>query len=499
MAAAPISPHPAPSRATRDASFRTNLDVSAANSLAPSMIALAVAIHVHTLYCDLISAICVISESVSAEVFIIRVCFPPLALFFAALLSRLSYIYIYFFFCLGFGDGYALGEAASAAPPPQRTRDYASFSASLLDAIYRSLDAPETHTEPEPDPAPPPMKPPPPSSGGPRTLPLLRTGAPRAPDPGRSGRTGSAPPHPFPLPLPSPSDRNQERRAEAALDPEPAPRAEKGAGLVGLVAPRLPPQSAIHLRGARKQGQNPGAGAGAGVLVGAVVPLGSAGIGGGDAAEEVGEVPPGERDRGRGLAAVRAPAPPPRAGGEQRLELGSVRAREFNVVRRSTGRAAGLRDDDALRRLAARRATVHRNSDSTFIFVGIIFETSTPDSLEYIYARAGMPSEFCRVVQVVPDCWVPSELTVDPLIELDRDTLHTRLGSAHECHSGVRLVLSRWCRSCQLDLLSTDQLVWIEPDSRNRAGRVYSQSRGRPQVSAAAPSADQDRGKGVAS
>nr|CAD1836345.1 unnamed protein product [Ananas comosus var. bracteatus] len=65
------------------------------------------------------------------------------------------------------------------------------------------------------------------------------------------------------------------------------------------------------------------------------------------------------------------------------------------------------------------------------------------------------------------------------LIELDRDTLHTRLGSAHECHSGVRLVLLRWCRSCQLDLLSTDQLEWIEPDSRNRAGRVYSQSRGR--------------------
>nr|CAD1831360.1 unnamed protein product [Ananas comosus var. bracteatus] len=31
-------------------------------------------------------------------------------------------------------------------------------------------------------------------------------------------------------------------------------------------------------------------------------------------------------------------------------------------------------------------------------------------------------------------------------------------------------VLSRWCRSCQLDLLSTDQLVWIEPDSRNGAG-----------------------------
>nr|CAD1841162.1 unnamed protein product [Ananas comosus var. bracteatus] len=63
------------------------------------------------------------------------------------------------------------------------------------------------------------------------------------------------------------------------------------------------------------------------------------------------------------------------------------------------------------------------------------------------------------------------------LIELDRDTLHTRLGSAHECHSGVRLVLLRWCRSCQLDLLSTDQLVWIEPIVSAGQGRVSSQSR----------------------
>ena len=31
-------------------------------------------------------------------------------------------------------------------------------------------------------------------------------------------------------------------------------------------------------------------------------------------------------------------------------------------------------------------------------------------------------------------------------------------------------MFSRWCRSCQLDLLSTDQLVWIEPDSCNGAG-----------------------------
>nr|CAD1825716.1 unnamed protein product [Ananas comosus var. bracteatus] len=104
------------------------------------------------------------------------------------------------------------------------------------------------------------------------------------------------------------------------------------------------------------------------------------------------------------------------------------------------------------------------------------------------------------------------------LIELDRDTLHTRLGSAHECHSGVRLVLLRWCRSCQLDLLSTDQLEWIEPDSRNGVGTGIFTVPGtgmltvptwvgsdltfptvEPQVSAAAPSADQDRGKGVAS
>ena len=30
-------------------------------------------------------------------------------------------------------------------------------------------------------------------------------------------------------------------------------------------------------------------------------------------------------------------------------------------------------------------------------------------------------------------------LAFQSLFELDRDTLHTRLGSAHECHSGVRL------------------------------------------------------------
>nr|CAD1823756.1 unnamed protein product [Ananas comosus var. bracteatus] len=60
-------------------------------------------------------------------------------------------------------------------------------------------------------------------------------------------------------------------------------------------------------------------------------------------------------------------------------------------------------------------------------------------------------------------------------------------------------VLSRWCRLCQLYLLSTDQLEWIEPDSRNGAGTSVFTVRGRPQVPAAAPSVDQDRGNGVAS
>nr|CAD1818824.1 unnamed protein product [Ananas comosus var. bracteatus] len=78
------------------------------------------------------------------------------------------------------------------------------------------------------------------------------------------------------------------------------------------------------------------------------------------------------------------------------------------------------------------------------------------------------------------------------LIELDRDTLHTRLGSAHECHSGVRLVLSRWdgCIHSPGDgyAYSPD---WIGSDLTFPTVE--------PPVSAAAPPADQGRGKGVAS
>nr|CAD1832746.1 unnamed protein product [Ananas comosus var. bracteatus] len=52
----------------------------------------------------------------------------------------------------------------------------------------------------------------------------------------------------------------------------------------------------------------------------------------------------------------------------------------------------------------------------------------------------------------------------------------------------------------KLDLLSTDQLEWIEPDSHNGAGTgVFTVPGTEPQVPAAAPSVDQDRGKGVAS
>nr|CAD1834753.1 unnamed protein product [Ananas comosus var. bracteatus] len=78
--------------------------------------------------------------------------------------------------------------------------------------------------------------------------------------------------------------------------------------------------------------------------------------------------------------------------------------------------------------------------------------------------------QFLDEVSLVETCW--------SLIELDRDTLHTRLGSAHECHSGVRLVLLR-CPD------------WIGSDLTFPTVE--------PQVSAAAPSADLDRGKGVAS
>nr|CAD1831220.1 unnamed protein product [Ananas comosus var. bracteatus] len=112
-----------------------------------------------------------------------------------------------------------------------------------------------------------------------------------------------------------------------------------------------------------------------------------------------------------------------------------------------------------------------------------------------------------RVAWAVSDFWAPLGLTVGPvrrfgvrlcrghitccLIELDRDTLHTRLGSAHECHSGDGLcAFADGCVHSPRDgyAYSPD---WIGSDLTFPTVE--------PQVSAAAPSADQDRGKGVAS
>nr|CAD1818347.1 unnamed protein product [Ananas comosus var. bracteatus] len=125
------------------------------------------------------------------------------------------------------------------------------------------------------------------------------------------------------------------------------------------------------------------------------------------------------------------------------------------------------------------------------------------------------------------------------LIELDRDTLHTRLGSAHECHSGVRLCAFALVSLMPVGLVLHGPLVSVEHDSVvDDSGRVYfllfllsllpsvdlvgDRCRfgryplrttcftvvltpscylcfAKPQVPAAAPSAYQDRGKGVAS
>nr|CAD1824662.1 unnamed protein product [Ananas comosus var. bracteatus] len=115
--------------------------------------------------------------------------------------------------------------------------------------------------------------------------------------------------------------------------------------------------------------------------------------------------------------------------------------------------------------------------------------------LEYIYTRAVSSRGFYRVIQAVPDCRVPLRACLSST-EI-RCILSWVASTSAIPESGF--VLSRWCRSCQLDLLSTDQLVWIELDSRNGAGMGVFTVPGRPQVPAAAPSVDQDRGKGVAS
>nr|CAD1818252.1 unnamed protein product [Ananas comosus var. bracteatus] len=86
------------------------------------------------------------------------------------------------------------------------------------------------------------------------------------------------------------------------------------------------------------------------------------------------------------------------------------------------------------------------------------------------------------------------------LFELDRDTLHTRLGSAHECHSGVRLCAFALMSLMPVGLALHGPVSVDRADSRNGSGTgVFTVSGTEPQVPVAAPSADQDRGKGVAS
>nr|CAD1822720.1 unnamed protein product [Ananas comosus var. bracteatus] len=51
-------------------------------------------------------------------------------------------------------------------------------------------------------------------------------------------------------------------------------------------------------------------------------------------------------------------------------------------------------------------------------------------------------------------------LAFESLIELDRDTLHTRFDSSHECHSGDGRCAFALVSCMRLDLLSTDWIVW---------------------------------------
>nr|CAD1821515.1 unnamed protein product [Ananas comosus var. bracteatus] len=116
--------------------------------------------------------------------------------------------------------------------------------------------------------------------------------------------------------------------------------------------------------------------------------------------------------------------------------------------------------------------------------------------LECIYARAGMPSLFLqqslgcfglsgavgvdggpRFLFLVSDC---AEGTC--LIELDRDTLHIRLGSSHECHSGdgrCAFALMSFVQSRRLRLLLLLILI-VARASRIRAFQSSRRARGAP-------------------
>nr|CAD1821489.1 unnamed protein product [Ananas comosus var. bracteatus] len=96
-------------------------------------------------------------------------------------------------------------------------------------------------------------------------------------------------------------------------------------------------------------------------------------------------------------------------------------------------------------------------------------------------------------VQAVPDCWVPSGLTVDPLIELDRDT---------PCILGWVAPTSATPRRALCFRLGRDGCVHSPRDgyaySPDWIGSNLTFPTFEPSSSAAAV-ADQNRGKGVAS
>nr|CAD1821864.1 unnamed protein product [Ananas comosus var. bracteatus] len=132
-------------------------------------------------------------------------------------------------------------------------------------------------------------------------------------------------------------------------------------------------------------------------------------------------------------------------------------------------------------------------------------------------ARAAFSEEICKIADFPAGCTgTASEVYRWSLIELDRDALHTRLGSAHECHSGVRLCAFALVSLMPVGLALHGPVSVDRADSRSGAGTGVFTVPGtgmltvpiwigsdltfptaEPQVPAAAPSVDQDRGKGV--
>nr|CAD1844128.1 unnamed protein product [Ananas comosus var. bracteatus] len=81
------------------------------------------------------------------------------------------------------------------------------------------------------------------------------------------------------------------------------------------------------------------------------------------------------------------------------------------------------------------------------------FERNPEAQLDYWTGRISVDPTGCSTVERVLCC---QGLVLESLIELDRDTLHTRLGSSHECHSGDGRCVFALCRGS-----------WIVPTGRD--------------------------------